>query len=184
MSKRIIICRRCREQRENWGHNLCHNCYTLTWQEENPEKKRDNYRRYYQRNQERIRQKQHIWCKKNREKHNANGCRWARENPKKNVARTARYFARKRLLPYTLTNRQMEEIVSGGGGRCFYCGNVDNLEFDHFVPLSAGGGTTRANIVLACKRCNTQKGKKMPFEFLTQLELIFYDKTEFDSKLL
>ena len=53
-------------------------------------------------------------------------------------------------------------------GKCAYCGAQTKLEArikeqrsaatrDHFIPLSAGGGKGRNNIVLACKPCNERK---------------------------
>jgi 5-methylcytosine-specific restriction endonuclease McrA len=41
---------------------------------------------------------------------------------------------------------------------CDYCGNVTNeLQIDHIIPLSKGGGNTISNITLACAHENRSK---------------------------
>ena len=49
--------------------------------------------------------------------------------------------------------------------RCQYCGCVfpqRELNLDHVVPLSRGGGSTWENVVCACSPCNTRKGARRP----------------------
>ena len=43
-------------------------------------------------------------------------------------------------------------------GKCVKCGSSKNLEFDHIIPLSLGGGNTARNIQLLCEDCNKEKG--------------------------
>jgi 5-methylcytosine-specific restriction endonuclease McrA len=47
---------------------------------------------------------------------------------------------------------------------CQYCGDNDDLTFDHVIPRSKGGQTTWQNVVAACAPCNLQKGGAMPHE--------------------
>jgi len=45
-------------------------------------------------------------------------------------------------------------------GICFYCEEKfesDELTMDHKVPVARGGKSTKSNIVIACKECNTNK---------------------------
>ena len=44
---------------------------------------------------------------------------------------------------------------------CQYCGDRDDLTFDHVVPRSKGGMTTWENVVAACSPCNLRKGDKL-----------------------
>jgi hypothetical protein len=46
-------------------------------------------------------------------------------------------------------------------GRCARCGNRENLEYDHIVPVSKGGGNTERNIELLCQDCNRAKGNRI-----------------------
>jgi 5-methylcytosine-specific restriction endonuclease McrA len=45
---------------------------------------------------------------------------------------------------------------------CQYCGDGDDLTFDHLIPRSLGGQTTWENVVAACAPCNLRKGGHMP----------------------
>ena len=47
---------------------------------------------------------------------------------------------------------------------CQYCGNREELTFDHLLPLSRGGRTTWDNVVAACAICNLKKGGRLPGE--------------------
>lgn len=49
--------------------------------------------------------------------------------------------------------------------RCAYCGKKDNLHWEHIIPKSRGGPDTMDNMVLACQKCNLEKGDKDPFEW-------------------
>src|SRR3989344_1095375 len=48
---------------------------------------------------------------------------------------------------------------------CVYCGNNENLCFDHVSPISKGGRSEFNNIVLACRRCNFSKRNDHVFEW-------------------
>ncbi|KAB2332931.1 HNH endonuclease [Bacillus mesophilum] len=45
------------------------------------------------------------------------------------------------------------------GNTCVYCDQeiAGTMSIDHVVPLSKGGGNTKANIVVACMPCNVKK---------------------------
>jgi 5-methylcytosine-specific restriction endonuclease McrA len=44
---------------------------------------------------------------------------------------------------------------------CQYCGDRNDLTFDHLLPKSKGGLTDWENVVTACSTCNVQKGGKL-----------------------
>ena len=44
---------------------------------------------------------------------------------------------------------------------CQYCGDEDDLTFDHVIPRSRGGRTTWENVVAACAPCNLMKGGRL-----------------------
>jgi 5-methylcytosine-specific restriction endonuclease McrA len=50
------------------------------------------------------------------------------------------------------------------GFACQYCGQEDDLTFDHVIPRSKGGRTVWENIVAACAPCNLAKGGRSPKE--------------------
>ena len=45
---------------------------------------------------------------------------------------------------------------------CQYCGEREDLTFDHVVPRSKGGVTTWENVVAACSACNLRKADMLP----------------------
>jgi 5-methylcytosine-specific restriction endonuclease McrA len=45
---------------------------------------------------------------------------------------------------------------------CQYCGDPEDLTFDHVIPRSRGGKTTWENVVTACAPCNLMKGGRLP----------------------
>ena len=61
------------------------------------------------------------------------------------------------------------------GRMCHYCDRPTprpgtkggyGTHFDHVVPVAAGGSNEKSNLVVACKRCNREKGKKSYSEFV------------------
>ncbi len=63
-------------------------------------------------------------------------------------------------------------------GECYYCGQnfaKKDLTMDHIVPVSRGGKSTRGNVVVACKPCNSDK------KYYTAAELIL--KNQMNSKI-
>lgn len=55
--------------------------------------------------------------------------------------------------------------------KCHYCSlslQPEETTMDHVVPLSRGGKSTKGNIVISCKTCNTEKADCTPVEILFQ----------------
>lgn len=62
-----------------------------------------------------------------------------------------------------VVKKRLDRLKLLDGNICFYCGKQDsNLTVDHFYPLSRGGSDIDRNCVLACFKCNHEKGNKKP----------------------
>lgn len=58
-----------------------------------------------------------------------------------------------------------------GMGICYYCEKKfakEELTMDHIVPLARGGFSSKSNIVVCCKTCNTEKKYFTPAELALQ----------------
>jgi hypothetical protein len=62
-------------------------------------------------------------------------------------------FSQSKYIPVNIK----KIVYARDGGRCQCCGKFDNLEFDHIMPYSCGGGSEVSNIQLLCFNCNRSK---------------------------
>jgi HNH endonuclease len=55
------------------------------------------------------------------------------------------------------------EVWRRDQGRCSTpgCGSRENLEYDHIIPIDAGGSNTARNVELLCESCNRRKSNKI-----------------------
>jgi len=58
-----------------------------------------------------------------------------------------------------LTLTEWLEIIKEHKDRCHYCGGTWS-DMEHVVPISHGGGTTKANVVPSCRSCNLKKARQ------------------------
>jgi 5-methylcytosine-specific restriction enzyme A len=52
-------------------------------------------------------------------------------------------------------------------GICHHCGEkfaAADLTMDHLVPIIRGGKSTKGNLVTSCKKCNSERKYRLPFE--------------------
>lgn len=75
-----------------------------------------------------------------------------------------------------LTDAQWYDLIQAWGG-CAYCGTEEPaLQRDTMLPISRGGRYTLANVVPACRSCNTSKCNT---ELTTWMRRKKYDEREF-----
>jgi 5-methylcytosine-specific restriction endonuclease McrA len=87
------------------------------------------------------------------------------------VVRLFRAFRRgKKMVRFSRENVYLRDA-----GRCQYCGATlprGEATYDHVVPRALGGQTTWTNIVIACLRCNQQKGGRTPDQAKMKLRAV------------
>jgi len=140
------------------------------YREKNRELLAERTRRYYAQNTKRIleRRKQLGFDM------TAYQRKWRLNNPEKKRATDQRRRARKKQLPATLTIEQWKIIKEYFNNQCAYCGQSEDLQQDHFIPLSKGGEYTLNNIVPACRRCNEIKNNSIFFKWYPKYK--YYSK--------
>lgn len=142
----------------------------------NPEKYRVPVRARRQKPEvaERIRAQSRVWYAKNSAKAYAKVKAWAQANPERVAEHHRKRRACKANAPTNdFTASQWISLQIAFNHRCAYCGRrcKGRLTQDHVTPLSKGGAHTAANIVPACKSCNSKKHTGPPLRPI-QLPLI------------
>lgn len=117
-------------------------------------------------NPERYRALQNQWAERNRDQTRAAQRRWRERYPERNVAKSQRRRALKAEAAGTHTAQEFAALCEQLAHQCFYCGAREKLTVDHVVPLSRGGSHYIDNIVPACQRCNSRKGRRTADEFM------------------
>ncbi|QCD97323.1 HNH nuclease [Vigna unguiculata] len=79
-------------------------------------------------------------------------------------------------------NLSRKNILFRDNYTCQYCSSRENLTIDHVVPAALGGEWTWENLVTACAKCNSKKGKKTLEE--AKMKLIKAPKAPKDYDIL
>ena len=128
------------------------------WHEDNKEYIKEYERKRRQDKKEELSQKKKAYVAAHREQVRERMRRWVKNNPDKIRAMHAKRRAHLHGAPRNdLTPQDWEDIQAAYKYRCIYCGQKAKLTQDHITPLSKGGSHTKANVVPACRPCNTRK---------------------------
>ena len=104
---------------------------------------------YYTEHKERIAARSKIYRAANLDKHRAS---------------QAKRKAIKINAPGNATAEQIAARWEVYGNKCYICGAPAEAT-DHVIPLDKGGSNWPANLRPICKRCNSTKGAKWPYDF-------------------
>jgi hypothetical protein len=70
--------------------------------------------------------------------------------------------------------QRLDELVRRDGARCLWCGRAFSglvgATTDHLVPKVKGGPSWLENEVVACRRCNGERGHRSPADWLGECE--------------
>jgi len=149
----------------------------------NREKKRAIFKRWYDANCKSTRVIQtpadkrrlkSIYNRTNRDKINASKRRYHSQNPYKNRQWINTRRARKLSLPADFSDSDWLTALDYWHYCCAYCGHQQDfwhtIEADHFIPITdpTCPGTVPANMIPACKACNSSKHDRPAAEWLTE----------------
>jgi len=90
---------------------------------------------------------------------------WKAANPERKQYLENRRRARKAGNGGSHTLAERRERFARLGNVCYYCGEAKTLTVDHAVPLSRGGTDDIANVLPACRSCNSRKNKQTAAEY-------------------
>ena len=125
----------------------------LKWRKDNPDKSKENCRKYYQGNRER--ELKRAKSKFQRFKNGGYSDRrrlWDRVNCHKRRAATQ--------CENPLTTKEWQQILAESNGCCVLCGVPQDITIDHIIPVTKGGKHTANNVQPLCRKCNSSKGAK------------------------
>lgn len=115
------------------------------------------------------------WYNKNKDRHKELTKRWRKDNRELANTYCVNYQHKKKGLPFDFSVPDWYACLEYFHQSCAYCGEKrDNLEKEHFIPVSKGGSFTKDNIIPACKSCNVSKHANNFFEWYPSR--IYYDK--------
>lgn len=137
--------------------------------EKNKDLVKERKRKWYQKNKEKISTEHKKYRKNNQEKLKEKRRLYNKKNPMIPRMAAFRRRARHKNAPGFSTKEQIQARFDYYGNKCYYCGDSSNLQMEHRIPLSRGGSNWPANIVPACRGCNSKKSTQTEAEFNRQL---------------
>lgn len=138
------------------------------WRAANRENLRDYFANHYAINAERIKKRVREYRAQFPDRVKAVHQRWIDKHPKAKTTYRHNRRVRERGNGERLSRGIVKKLLVLQNGKCPCCkmplGNSYHL--DHRLPLALGGTNTDDNMQLLRARCNLQKGKKHPIEFM------------------
>ena len=156
----------------------CKKCYKERVNSYNKRNKKKRMR-YLKENKNHIAVQRREYRKRNSENIKDYNKTYRENNP--DIVRLAdqRRYAKKKLLPSTLTLEQWMRIKESFDNKCAYCGMSEEqhkeiyneqLHQEHFIPISHKGGHEYGNIIPSCRSCNCSKQDEMFLEWYPHYE--------------
>lgn len=168
-------CKTCRKTTEPYNSEKYKKYYYENKTKIN-QSKRDYWKEYRHKNIEHKK----VYGKKYREKNKEKLNKWKREYYKNNGHLRKEYYENNKekvLLNGHIRRARLKKLEAGFSleqwvkckeyfnQECCYCGRRDELEREHFIPVTKSGEFTKNNILPACKSCNSSKNDRDFFEW-------------------
>ena len=144
-------------------------CRRAAWYVLNPGALRESSARFRKNNPERAKEINRLAYERHRDARLETSAKWSKANPLRKAAAEERRRVAKRGVLGEVEMAAWLAMVAVAGGLCTYCGKTRPLTMDHRTPLSRGGRHELANLIPACKPCNSRKHTRTEEEFRTLL---------------
>lgn len=131
---------------------------------ENRDYHRSKSKEWRENNPERFKEKRDAWMQANPQAENETRKKWMAENKLKVRQIKKKYKARR--MTWEVGDVDYDEILARDGLVCHICGTdveLDDIHFDHVIPLAKGGAHSMDNIHVSHSRCNMKKHTKILF---------------------
>jgi hypothetical protein len=131
------------------------------WKQKNPERRKEISKKSRDKPENKQKRAQHM--KAYRLKNPDAYKNWVQNNPDKanaNWNRRRKYL--KEAGIFAISKKEMARLYQSS---CFYCGEKQDIQADHILPVSRGGTHSVGNLIPACKLCNMSKGNKTNMEW-------------------
>lgn len=132
------------------------------------EARREKARKAYASNPKLAREKKAAWVKANPDRQLEIGRAYRQRNLAVCQKRERDKRAMRRAAPGRLSVDISQRLFAIQKGLCACCKKPLGADYhlDHIVPLAIGGSNTDDNVQLLRRRCNQEKGKKHPVDFM------------------
>lgn len=160
------ISQRAKQKRRDDPKYAAHrNQQTENWRERNRERAREYSRLYYLRHIERYRENDKKRYHGNKEYFRLKASRYIKTFEGKISIKKANFKRRihekqNHLVRYK--PQDVEKRHEDFNNSCAYCGSVQKITLDHFIPISKGGPDCIGNLIPACYSCNVSKSNHDP----------------------
>lgn len=144
--------------------------YTKLWYESNKEKALATRAAWRAANKDRAMVATKAWQSNNRDKVRAAVKKWQKLNPDAVKSINHNRRAREKQAAGRLSPDLSKKLFALQKGKCACCKKPlgSDYHMDHIMPLALGGTNTDDNIQLLRAKCNNQKYKKHPVDFMQE----------------
>jgi hypothetical protein len=157
-------CRSCRAEYHINNREYI-NARVKKWADVNKDRVKEYKHEYQQINKERLNKRSQEYYQNNKERKSDMTKIYYTKNRDQFLLRVKRRRAREKFLPDTLTKAQMEQILGYFGG-CVFTKEIDDIHWDHVIPLSVGHeGTSYGNMIPLRSDLNISKNNSNIFEW-------------------